>query len=91
MPTRRDDGIYIASVNEYKFLAVLLSFTVPSSGFICRGVIALPYPGSEEDGMQLYHEILSFNSKEERRQFQIRGSANMTVRRGDGSIIYENG
>ena len=91
MPTKREDGVYIAIVNEYRFLVVLISFTVPSTGFICRGVVALPYPGSEEEGIRLYHEILSFNSKEERRQFQIRGPAKVTVRRGDNSIIYENG
>lgn len=90
VPTKRGDGVYIASVNEYKFLAVLLSFTVPSTGFICRGVIALPYPGSEEDGMRLYHEILSFNSKEGKRQFQIKGPAKTTVKKGD-SIVYESG
>lgn len=91
MPMKREDGVYLATVNDYKFLVVLLSFTVPSSGFKCRGVVALPYPGSVEDGMQLYHEILSFNSKEERRQCQIKGPAKVTVRRGDGAITYESG
>ena len=90
MPTRLKDGVYIATVNDYQFLVVLLSFAVPSTGFKCRGVVALPNPGSEEDGICLYHEILSFNSKEEKRQFQIRGPAKVTVRRGDGSITYES-
>lgn len=90
VPTKREDGVYIATVNDYKFLVVLLTFTVPSSGFICRGVVALPFPGFEEDGLHLYHEILSFDSKKERRQFQIKGPAKATVRRGDGSIIYES-
>ena len=91
MPTKKKDGVYIASVNGYEFIAVILTFTVPSTNFICRGVIALPYPGFDEDGLHLYHDILSYNSKEERRQFQIRGPAKAIVRKADGTIIFESG
>lgn len=90
MPTKAKDGVYIASVNGYELVVVLLTFTVPSTGFKCRGVVALPYPGFEEDGLRLYHDILSYNSKEERRQFQIKGLAKAIVKKGDGSIIYES-
>lgn len=90
MPPKAKDGVYVASVNGYEFVIVLLTFIVPSSGFKCRGVVALPYPGFKEDGLRLYHDILSCNSKEERRQFQIKGPAKATVRNGDGSIIYES-
>ena len=87
MATKAKDGVYIASVNGYEFIVVLLTFIVPSSGFKCRGVVALPYPGFKEDGLHLYHDILSYNDKEEKRQFQIKGPAKATVRNGDGSII----
>ena len=90
MATKAKDGVYIASVNGYEFIVVLLTFIVPSSGFKCRGVVALPYPGFKEDGLHLYHDILSYNDKEEKRQFQIKGPAKATVRNGDGSIIYES-
>ena len=90
MATKAKDGVYIASVNGYEFIVVLLTFIVPSSGFKCRGVVALPYPGFKEDGLHLYHNILSYNDKEEKRQFQIKGPAKATVRNGDGSIIYES-
>jgi hypothetical protein len=90
MPTKAKDGVFIASVNGFEFIVVLLTFIVPSSGFKCRGVVALPYPGFKEDGLHLYHDILSYNSKVERRQFQIKGPAKATVRNGDGTIIYES-
>jgi hypothetical protein len=70
MPIKAKDGVYIASVNGYELVVVLLTFTVPSTGFKCRGVVALPYPGFEEDGLRLYHDILSYNSKEERRRLR---------------------
>lgn len=90
MPTKAKDGVYVASYNSYEFIVVLLTFIVPSNSYRCRGVVALPYPGLEEDGLHLYHDILYYDSKKERRHFQIQGPAKVTVKNGDETIIYES-
>lgn len=90
VPMKAKDGVYVATVNGYKFIAVLITFKVPSNGFKCRGVVALPGPGFKEDGLHLYHDILFCNSKEEKRNCQIKGPAKITAKNGDGAIIYES-
>lgn len=83
IPNTITDGVYVASVDEHEFLAVILTFKVPSSGFNCRGIVALPYPGSEDDGLSLYHNTLTGDN----RHFRIKGVPKMAVRKVDGSAI----
>ena len=90
IPTKTKDGVYVASYNSNEFVVVLLTFIVPSNKYRCRGVVALPYPGLEEDGLRLYHDVLCYNIKQERHHFQIKGPAKATVRNGDGRIIYDS-